>query len=160
MTMKFEEGDVVALRSERSRVFVVFIDKDHPELETTTLVASGDGSHDEFPTENLVLLCNISDPPRSIASEKPTDDALYDLINKHFLELIDYAREKHGIGKTLTLEIKAKNYSGSRDVDISYEAYVDCAETVHSRSLTKSLHLAVERFLENEAIKPLSLPRY
>lgn len=151
MTMIFYRDDVVALKHDMSRTFVVTAGA---AAAHTIEVIDKKGDVHNFSLEDLVIITPTPTPG------KLSPEGIYKALNEHIVELINEARNVRGVDKTITLEIKAKNYPGAQNVDVSYEAYVDTSETVCSRSLARSLQIATDRFHENAAVKPLSLPRY
>ena len=82
---------------------------------------------------------------------------LCDEISRHFMTLINRVQE--ATGRHITLKIEASCDAGARDVDIKYTACVSFGEDITTRNLYKSIEVAIERHIQNDALEPISLPR-
>ena len=62
--------------------------------------------------------------------------------------------QEHDIGKKLSLVIKAECFGGDRGITVEHIATVDYDHSVISKDLEDSLDIAIERYEENENLKP------
>ena len=150
----FNQGDKVVEAGHDFVMEVVHSDENNGITSVTWPNNDGGDEYSDYDTGDLVLVPS-SDPvmdieiPEKITFSLNEIERLENNIARYFRYLVDAARARDVVDR-INLCIEANCYNN--DVEVKFEAYVDCEQTISTDSLNKSLHVAIERYFDNKRL--------
>jgi hypothetical protein len=158
----FQEGNLVRLITEDgSGIVMSVIDHDEEsgvvELDDGALQTFQDANDLELVTDGQVVHEERMKPMNENVPTR-TEQDIHDDIGKMFIQVVQWLRA-NDCEEKITIEVNGENYN-NKNLDISFNVRIGYEASITSKNVFTSARIALERYKEDDLLKPLSIPMF